>query len=124
MKIYRPWLALLSAFLPVFALSACRSPHVDITVDNRTGTPVRLLEIDYPRASFGADNLDAGKVMHYRIQVQGQGLIKVQYTGADGRQVQFDGPQLAEGDSGNLEIELQPAGKPIFRPQFQGASRN
>lgn len=83
-------------------------------MENRTGAAIRLLEVDYPSASFGSDALAASAAMHYRIQVQGSGRLKVQYTAADGRQPQIDGPELAERQEGNLEIVLLPAGKAEF----------
>jgi hypothetical protein len=42
----------------------------------------------------------------------------VQYTAADGHQQEIDGPALAEGQEGRLEIVLLPAGKAEFHPQL------
>jgi hypothetical protein len=88
-------------------------------VENHTGGPVRLLEVDYPSASFGADSLAAGAVMHYRIQLQGSGPVKVQYTAANNRPVQIQGPSASEGQEGKLEIILEPAGKADFSPNLK-----
>jgi hypothetical protein len=102
---------------PVLALMAgCHSSHIDVEVENRTGALIRLLEVDYPSASFGADSLSAGTLMHYRIQIQGNGQLKVQYTAADGRQVQINGPTFAEQQEGKLKIVLLPGGKADFQP--------
>jgi hypothetical protein len=106
------------AFLAI--LTACHSSHIEVAVENRTGAPVRLLEVDYPSASFGSDMLAANATMHYRIQVQGSGRLKVQYTAPDGHQPQghpleIQGPDLAERQEGALEIVLLPAGKAEFR---------
>jgi hypothetical protein len=102
----------------LMAATACHSYHVDATVENRTGAPVQLLEVDYPSASFGADTLAAGQVFHYRIQLRGSGPLKVQYTGADGRQAQIDGPTVVERQEGTLEIVLLPGGKVEFHPHL------
>ncbi len=102
-------------------LAGCHSAHVEVAVENRTGAPVRLLEVDYPSASFGSDALATGATMHYRIQVQGRGPIKVQYTAADGRQLQVDGPELAERQEGSLEIVLLPEGRGEFHPRVSKA---
>jgi|SRR5579862_3273877 len=102
----------------VLTLNACHSSHVEISVKNQTGAPVRLLEVDYPYASFGADSLAAGATFHYRIQVQGTGQLKVQYTAGDGHQPQIQGPSLAEKQEGTLEIVLLPAGKADFHPHL------
>ena len=111
----------------VVVLAACHSSHIEVAVENRTGAPVRLLEVDYPSASFGSDALAADATMHYRIQVQGSGRLKVQYTAPDGRQPQdhlfeIQGPALAERQEGSLSIVLLPAGKAEFRPHFTHAA--
>ncbi len=113
MKISRWTLAAIAGLLSV---SGCHSFHVETTVANRTGSAVRLLEIDYPSASFGADGLAAGATMHYRIQVRGEGRLKVQYTAGDGHVQHIDGPMLAERQEGSLEIVLLPGGKGDFHP--------
>ena len=110
---------LLSAFL----FSACHSYHIDATIENRTGTPIQLLEVDYPNASFGADSLAAGADLHYRFQVHGSGPIKISYTAANGKAVQIAGPTLVEQQQGGFLIVLEPSSKvefqapplPIFR---------
>jgi hypothetical protein len=96
----------------------CHSYHVDTTVDNRTGETIQLLEVDYPSASFGANSLAAGAVLHYRIQLRGSGSLKVQYTAGNGKQTQIDGPTLAERQEGRLEIVLLPGGKAEFHPEL------
>ncbi len=99
--------------------AGCHSYHVETTVENRTGAPIQLLEVDYPSASFGANSLPAGASFHYRIQLRGSGPVKVQYTANDGRQtVQIDGPTLAEPQQGQFRILLLPAGKAEFHPQL------
>ncbi|KAA6456201.1 hypothetical protein DYQ86_25695 [Acidobacteria bacterium AB60] len=100
----------------------CHSYHVDMTVENRTGGPIRLLEVDYPSASFGADSLDAGAVMHYRIQLSANGTLKVQYTTPDNHQVQIQGPAVTQGQEGKLAIILQPSGKADFNPELKPIS--
>ncbi|MFZ0395898.1 MAG: hypothetical protein WCF17_07185 [Terracidiphilus sp.] len=114
----RRWFIAGLAVAPAFFMAACHSAHVEITVENRTGAQVRLLEVDYPDASFGVDALAPGAVYHYRIQVIGQGQVKVQYTDAGNHQPQVTGTKLTEGDQGRLEIVLLPAGKAEFHPQL------
>lgn len=100
--------------------AACRSPHVEFSVENRTGAEVRLLEVDYPSASFGADSLAAGATMHYKVQLQDKGPVKVQYMAPNHKQPQIKGPELQEGQFGKLEIILLPDGKAEFHPALQG----
>jgi hypothetical protein len=98
--------------------AGCHSYHVETTVENHTGGPIQLLEVDYPSASYGADKLLAGGVFHYRIQLRGNGPLKLQYTAGDGRQVQISGPTLAERQEGKLQIVLLPGGKAEFHPDL------
>jgi len=102
----------------------CHSYRIDVVVENRTGAALDLLEVDYPSASFGADTLAAEATFHYRIQVQGNGPLKVQYTGPGERQVQIQGPALADKQEGTLEVVLMPNGKAEFKPHLSAPSRN
>jgi len=99
-------------------MAGCHSYHIDMTVENRTGGAVQLLEVDYPSASFGANKLAQGEVFHYRVQLRGNGPLKVQCTGSDGKQVQVEGPTLAEPQEGRTEIVLLPEGKAEFHPEL------
>lgn len=99
-------------------MAGCHSYHVETTVENRTGEAVELLEVDYPSASFGTDKVADGADFHYRIQLRGEGALKVQYTGAKGQQVQITGPTVAEKQEGELEIVLLPGGKAEFQPHL------
>jgi hypothetical protein len=110
---------LAAILLPALMLAVgCHSYHVETTVDNRTGATVQLLEVDYPSASFGADSLAAGAVLHYSIQIQGSGSLKVQFTDGGGRLEQISGPTLSEHQQGSLQIVLLPGGKAEFHPQL------
>lgn len=112
-------LALAAASLLLFLLSACRSAHVEITIENHTGSPVKLLEVDYPSASFGADSIAPGANYRYRIQVRLSGPVKVSYTESATQKVrQITGPQVFEGQNGQLDIVLLPDGKAEFQPHL------
>ena len=113
-KLWSAGLSLLAAC----ALAGCHSYHIETTVENRTGAPIQLLEVDYPSASFGADRLDDGADYHYRFQVRGSGTVNVQYTGVGGREVKINGPALDEGEQGQLQIVLKPDGKTDFIPKL------
>jgi hypothetical protein len=104
------------------AVSACHSYHVDATIENRTGAPIQLLEVDYPSASFGVDRLEAGAVYHYRFQIRGSGPLKVEYKSLEGHSVQITGPALIERQQGQLQIVLLPGGKAEFHPQLAPSS--
>jgi hypothetical protein len=120
MKIHPGILAVVTVAALVVA-SGCHSYHVETTVVNHTGGPIQLLEVDYPSASFGANSLATGAEYHYRIQLRGNGPLKVQYTGSDGRQIQVEGPMLFELQEGRIEIVLLPGGKAEFHPELTDA---
>lgn len=101
------------------SLLACHSYHIDATIANRSGGPITLLEVDYPSASFGADALAANSLFHYSFQTRGSGQLTIQYTAANGNQVQVKGPMLYEKQQGRLEIVLLPNGKVEFNPTLQ-----
>ena len=107
-----------SLLIALAALTACRSYHVQISVENHTGAAIQLLEVDYPSASFGANSLASDGNINYSIQVRGTGPVKVQYTLAGVAQKQISGPSLSEGDEGQLKIVLLPGDKAEFATQF------
>ncbi|MGO9324177.1 MAG: hypothetical protein ACLP07_06410 [Terracidiphilus sp.] len=116
--------AIFAAFLStiLLAATACHSYHIDATVENRTGSDIQLLEVDYPSASFGADHIASGAIYNYRFQIRGSGPLKITYTGPDDKQVQIAGPMLVERQQGQLKIVLLPDGKAHFIPQLTPAS--
>jgi hypothetical protein len=109
---------LAALMLPIVGFACgCHSYRIDTTVENRTGTAIDLVEVDYPSASFGTDRLAADGNYHYRFQVRGSGPIKVQYTDPSSHQLrQMTGPELFERQEGRIEIVLLPDGKAEFHP--------
>ena len=105
----------------LFVTIGCHSYHVETTVENRTGGPIRLLEVEYPSASFGINSLATGEAYHYRIQLRGNGPIKMQYTGSEGRKIQAEGTILVERQEGRIEIVLLPGGKAEFHLELSDA---
>jgi hypothetical protein len=119
MKFGRRATAVLALLPFVAALAGCHSYHIETTIENRTGGPIELLEVDYPSASFGKNALAADADFHYRIQVRGSGRLKVAYaTGNGSHSVAIDGPELAEGEEGRLDVVLLPGGKAEFHPDL------
>jgi hypothetical protein len=110
--------AALAAAMSLGAAAGCHSYHIDTTVENRTGEPLQLLEVDYPSASYGKNSMAAGEEYHYRIQIRGRGKLKISFTNRTGKAVQIDGPELVEGEEGQFEIVLLRGGKADFHPQL------
>lgn len=111
----------LACLLPLLALPACRANHVQITIQNHTGAAIHILEVDYPNASFGADQIASGGEYHYRVQVRGSSALKVSYTGPQDKQYQITGPELNDSSNGTLQIVLLPGGKAEFHPSLSVA---
>lgn len=101
--------AIFLALLAVFCISACRSPYVETTLENNGPTALRLIEVDYPSASFGMQSLDAHGTFHYRFKVQGSGPIIITWTDAAGKAHTAAGPVLKEGQQGTLRISIDPS---------------
>jgi len=103
----RPLIALA---LITLATTGCRSPYVTTTLSNRTTQPIALLEVDYPSASFGTENLAPGADFHYRFKVIGSGNMKLLYTDSAHHDHKSDGPFLKEGAQGPLAIVIADTG--------------
>ena len=103
-------LALCAAVL----LSGCHSAYIEATVSNRTGAPIPLLEVDYPSASFGTQDLASGADFHYRFKILGSGATTLLWTDASHHDNKSSGPTFKEGDEGRLTITITPQG-----PQWQ-----
>ena len=108
LNLMRPLPALV--LLTSLATLGCHSPYVAATVSNRTGQPIELLEVDYPSASFGTQNLAPGSDFHYRFKVLGSGPMKLLYTDSVHHDHKADGPFLKEGAEGLLSIAITPTG--------------
>jgi hypothetical protein len=96
--------------LSLVATTCCHSPYVVTTVSNRTTHPIELIEVDYPSASFGTQNLAPGTDFHYRFKVLGSGSMKLIYTDSSHQDHKSDGPFLKEGAEGPLTIAITDTG--------------
>ena len=105
--------ALLSLCL---TFTGCRAPYVETTVSNRTTTPITLIEVDYPSASFGTQSVAPGADFHYRFSVIGSSPMKLLYTDATGKNHTSTGPTLAEGAHGTLNILINSADQVQWQP--------
>lgn len=98
-------------FIAVLPMSGCRSAYIETTLRNGGGSAIRLIEVDYPSASFGTQTLGPHAIYHYRFKVQGSGPVTLSYTGADNKSHSQNGPTLSEGQQGTLVIAVDDAGK-------------
>jgi hypothetical protein len=100
----RPY-RVLAIFCLLF-IAGCHSSYIQATISNRTAEPIKLIEVDYPSASFGTQALQPGKDFHYRFTVIGEGKMKLTYTDSANNEHKSDGPELKEGAEGPLTITI------------------
>lgn len=89
-------------------ITGCHSAFVEAEIQNRTDTPLKLIEVDYPSASFGRSGLEPNASFRYRFKIQGSGKIKLSYADTTGKPHSFQGPILEEGQEGKLSIAITP----------------
>jgi len=115
MRFVSPYFALAAAL----ALAGCHSAFIDATVSNRTPATLRLIEVDYPSASFGTQTLATGQDFHYRFKVLGNGPTTILWTDPAQHDRKNTGPTLHEYDEGKLTITFNPTG-PVWNFQPAG----
>jgi hypothetical protein len=108
------------ALAAALALTGCHSAHIDATIANRTPSPLTLIEVDYPSASFGTQNLAPGHDFHYRFKVLGSGPTSVLWTDALHQDHKALGPSLKESNEGSMTLTFHETG-PVW--SFTGPVR-
>lgn len=102
------------------SLAACHSPYVQTNIVNHSGSTIRLIEVDYPDASFGTQKVADGATYHYHFKILGEtpGPVSITFTGADNKVHTATGPVLKPGQQGTLTITLDGNGKVAWFPQL------
>lgn len=111
----------LAALVVCLGLTACRSPYIQTSIVNHTGSVVQLIEVDYPNASFGTQQIAVNGTYHYRFQIQGPGKVTISYTGAKNKGYKSTGPELQKDQEGPLVVILEPEGKVAWTPKLKMA---
>ena len=97
-----------------FAAAGCHSALISATISNHTATPVAVVELDYPSASFGIQKLAPGEDYHYRFKVIGSGPTALLWTDGANHEHKNPGPALRDGDEGTLTVTLTNEQKPTW----------
>ncbi|MGC2604815.1 MAG: hypothetical protein WA419_04605, partial [Silvibacterium sp.] len=105
-----------AALLACLSLSACHSAFVQTSIVNHTGKMVQLVEVDYPSASFGTQQIADNATYHYHFKIQGSGPVKITFTGDADKAYSATGPTLEPGQQGSLTITLESDGKVTWTP--------
>lgn len=111
-------LAIAASLLVCLSLSACRSAFVQADIINHTGGTVQLIEVDYPDASFGTQQIAPGATYQYRFKILDSGPIKISFTGSDNKTWTATGPSVHLGQEGKLVITLDQNGKVDWTPEL------
>lgn len=108
-----------AALAVCLGLTACHSPYVETDIVNHTGGTVRLIEVDYPDASFGTQKIADGNTYHYHFKILGPtpGPVTITFTGTDNKIHTDTGPTLKPGQQGTLAITLEENGKVAWLPK-------
>jgi len=107
-----------AAFFACLSLASCRSAFVQTAIVNHTGSTVQLIEVDYPSASFGTQQIANNDIYHYRFKIQDSGPIKITFTGARNQIHAVTGPTLTQGQQGTLTITLDGNDKVTWTPNL------
>ena len=86
--------------------AGCHSHYIQATIVNRSDAPLNVIQVEYPSASFGTQQLQPGAAFHYRFKLLGSGPIKVSFIDAHNGEHAQTGPSLNEGQEGQLGIDL------------------
>lgn len=92
----------------LLSISGCHSAFVNAQVINQSGQALRLIEVDYPSASFGTEDLAAGATFKYRFKILGSGATKLSWTDSHEKDHTSPGPTLHEGQEGTLTVTIGP----------------
>jgi hypothetical protein len=106
-----------AALATCFAAVGCQSALITAKVSNHRATPVSLVEVDYPSASFGIQTLAPGQDYRYRFKVIGNGPASVLWDEGH-NQKKSTGPILRDGDSGTLNVTFTDDTKPKWDVQL------
>lgn len=101
----------------------CRSAFIETTVQNDGATPVRVIEVDYPSASFGMQTLDAHAIYRYHFKIQGSGPVTITFLDNAGKPHAATGPTLTQGQQGSLKITIDSSGSVSWGATLSGAGR-
>jgi hypothetical protein len=106
-------------FILMLTLGGCRSRVVKINLTNTSAGPVKTIIVDYPTATFGKDKLAPGETFSYAIKPLETGMLKVQFTDAQGAVHSYLGTTLHKDDDGSIDVKLGQNGAVVI-PSLAG----
>ena len=100
-------------------LAGCHSHYIQATVTNNGTAAVSVIEVEYPHASFGTQQLLPSKTFPYRFKLLGSGPVKIDFVDAKNIEHKQTGPWLNEGQEGRLGIALGDDGHAEFHTDLK-----
>ena len=97
--------SLVAILLSLFT-TGCRSHVVRTRLVNDSEQPVSVIIVDYPGATFGVNSLAPGKSFQYRFKALDTGVLKIQFTDAQGVVHKVTGPTIVKNQEGRMEIRI------------------
>ena len=81
------------------------------TVTNDSEQMLRVVEVDYPGASFGCSSLAPHASYTYRFKAIGSGALGLSYSDTAGLSHTSAGPAIADGQAGSLTVRVAEHGR-------------
>jgi len=97
---------LAAVLLVLLAIAGCRSRVIRVSLTNTSEQPLSAIVVDYPNATFGVNTLAPGKTFQYTIKPLATGMLKIQFTDANGRVHSVPGPGVKKGQEGTIAIRI------------------
>ena len=95
-------------------LAGCHSHFIQASITNASGSPLNVVQIDYPSASFGTQLLQPEATFHYRFKLLGSGPVKLTFVDSQNQEHSQTGPSFAEGQEGTLGVTIRPGNQAEF----------
>lgn len=102
-----------------FLLEGCHSHYIQAAISNNGSTPLNVIQVEYPSASFGTQRLAPGDTFRYRFKLLGSGPVKITFVDAKNVEHAQTGPWLNEGQEGLLTISLDQANHAHFQTSLK-----
>lgn len=99
-----------------FLATGCQTRFVAMTIENNTDHPLKMVELDYPGASFGVSTLAPHGVYSYRFKAIGSGALALSFTDAAGGTHTAAGPEIKDAQGGTLVVSIGDHGAVSWKP--------
>ena len=88
------------------------------TVTNDSSQTLRVVEVDYPGASFGCSSLAPHASYSYRFKAIGSGVLGLSYSDVAGGSHTSVGPVIRDGQAGSLIVRIAEHGRVSWSRAF------